>query len=147
MAPSRFIRRFVTTAVTAAVFATHVAVAMPAHFSARAIQTPIADDLIEVGYYFDGYAPGLFIGEVVVDPWGPLPADLTYYVPYDPLPYVYWIPAVFCPPLIYYGSGRMAERTYGPYPPTRYASIYAGFGRTWASFPHRPFRGYKGYYR
>jgi len=135
-----------TTAVTAAAFATHVAVATPVQFSAHAIPNPIADKVITVGHYFDGYAPAPFIGDAVIDPWGPLP-DVTFYVPYEPLPYVYWIPAVFCPPMIYYGTGRMAERTYGPYPPTRYASIYAGFGRTWASFPHKPFRGYKGYYR
>jgi hypothetical protein len=148
MTRSGFIRRFLTTAATAAAFAcaADVSVAMPAFFSARAITTPAANQLTNVGYYFDWSLPGPFIGDVVSDPSLPV-LDPDYYVPYNPLPFVYLAPALFCPPQIFYGSGRLAERIYGPYPPTRYSSIYAGFGRTWASFPHRPFRGYKGYYR
>ena len=144
MTTSSFIRRLLTTAVTAAVLSgvTDASKAAPALYSTQGLKAAVSSDLIEVGFYFDGYVPGPFIGDPVIDPWGPVIVP-PYFLPYE-LPYPYFEPAVFCPPLIFYGSGRLAERTVGPYPPTRYASIYAGFGRTWASFPHRPFRGYRG---
>ena len=132
------------TAVTAAVLAVIVSKPTPALFGTKGLAAAVPGEVIDVGFYFDGYAPDAFIGDVAIDP--PVPVVLPpYFLPYE-LPYFYVEPAVFCPPLItygYYGSGRLSYGIYGPYPPTRYSSIYAGFGRTWASFPHRPFRGYK----
>jgi hypothetical protein len=142
---------------TAALSGTAPLSAAPVLSSTAAVKAAAPDRVIDVGYYYQDYDGAWINGPLAVGFLGASVVSPFYYPSYY-LPYVYAAPPVYYTPPLYhgpavvYGRPLLAPDPYYPsfYPyvrPYRHHGVYRGYGRTWASYPYRSYRGHVRVYR
>jgi hypothetical protein len=131
--------------------------AAPVLSSTAAVKAAAPDQVIDVGYYYQDYGGAWINGPLAVGFLGASVVSPFYYpVSYPPYVYaappVYYTPPLYYSPAVVYGRPLLAPDPYYPslYPyvrSNRYYGIYRGYGRTWASYPYRGYRGHARTYR